>query len=181
RERILKAGSLRGASGLKELTQIQLQRIISMATYDSVVRKTYEKQSPFPSRRPALKAKRTTLSHSSTSSQSHTLRGRARAQSYPERDGLAVKLLPLVKRVAFELREHLPQHVEVDDLTGAGVLGLLDAVRKFDARKRIRGAILDSLREMDTASRDMRKKNKHAEKVYHELEARLGRSVTDDE
>jgi RNA polymerase sigma factor for flagellar operon FliA len=162
-----------------------------MATYDSVVRKTPEKQSPFRFRRPALKARSATSPHSPASPQPHALRGRARAQSYPERDGLAVKLLPLVKRVAFELREHLPQHVEVDDLTGAGILGLLDAVRKFDARKhvkietyarhRIRGAILDSLREMDTASRDMRKKNKHAEKVYHELEAKLGRSVTDDE
>lgn len=104
---------------------------------------------------------------------------------------MAVKLLPLVKRVAFEMRERLPQHVEIEDLAGAGVLGLLDAVRKFDARKhvrietyarhRIRGAILDSLREMDTASRDMRRKNKNAEKVYRELEARLGRAVTDEE
>jgi RNA polymerase sigma factor FliA len=104
---------------------------------------------------------------------------------------LAVKLLPLVKRVALEVRERLPQHVDLEDLAGAGVLGLLDAVRKFDARKhvkvetyarhRIRGAILDSLREMDTASRDMRKKNKAAEKTYRELQAKLGRAVTDEE
>jgi len=102
-----------------------------------------------------------------------------------------VKLLPLVKRVAFEMRERLPQHVEIADLAGAGVLGLLHAVRKFDARKhvkietyarhRIRGAILDSLREMDTASRDMRRKNKNAEKVYQRLQSELGRAVTDDE
>jgi RNA polymerase sigma factor FliA len=101
------------------------------------------------------------------------------------------KLLALVKRVAFEMREHLPQHVEVDDLAGAGMLGLLDAINKFDDRKhtkmetyarhRIRGAILDSLRTLDTASRDMRKKNKAAEKVYRELESRLCRPVTDDE
>jgi RNA polymerase sigma factor FliA len=108
-----------------------------------------------------------------------------------ESDAAVVKLLSLVKRVAFEMREHLPAHVEVDDLAGAGVLGLLDAVRRFDARKhvkietyarhRIRGAILDSLRSLDTASRDMRRKNKAAERVYHELQARAGRPIRDDE
>ncbi|MGH9355660.1 MAG: sigma-70 family RNA polymerase sigma factor [Terriglobia bacterium] len=102
-----------------------------------------------------------------------------------------MKLLPLVRRVAFEVRERLPQHLDVEDLAGAGVLGLLHAVRKFDARKhvkietyarhRIRGAILDSLREMDTASRDMRRKNKNAEKTYQLLQSQLGRPVSDDE
>lgn len=116
---------------------------------------------------------------------------RAPAQSLPTRDEMAVKLLSLVKRVAFEMRERLPQHVEVDDLAGAGAIGLLDAVRKFDAHKhvkietyaryRIRGAILDSLRDLDTASRDMRRKNKTAEKVYQQLQTRLGRAVTDEE
>ncbi len=108
-----------------------------------------------------------------------------------ERDELAVKLLSLVKRVAYEMREHLPAHVEVDDLVGAGTLGLLDAVRKFDARKhvkietyaryRIRGAIIDGLRSLDTASRDMRKKNKKAESVFRALETKLGRAATDGE
>jgi RNA polymerase sigma factor for flagellar operon FliA len=104
---------------------------------------------------------------------------------------VVVKLLSLVQQVAFEMRQHLPPHVEVDDLAGAGVLGLLDAVRKFDAgkhvkietyaRHRIRGAILDSLRSLDTASRPMRRKNKKAEQVYGELEARAGRPVDDAE
>ncbi len=104
---------------------------------------------------------------------------------------LLVKLLPLVRHVALQMREHLPTHVDLDDLIGAGVLGLLDAVRKFDASKhvkietyarhRIRGAILDGLRGLDTASRDMRKKNKKAEKVYRELQAKLGRPVDDEE
>jgi RNA polymerase sigma factor for flagellar operon FliA len=108
-----------------------------------------------------------------------------------EREELAVKLLSLVKRVAYEMREHLPAHVEVDDLVGAGTLGLLDAVRKFDARKhvkietyaryRIRGAIIDGLRSLDTASRDMRKKNKKAESVFRALETKLGRAATDGE
>jgi RNA polymerase sigma factor FliA len=108
-----------------------------------------------------------------------------------DRDELVVKLLPLVKKVAYRMREHLPAHVEVDDLVGAGLLGLLDAVRKFDARKqvqietyarhRIRGAIIDGLRSLDAASRDMRKKNKKAQQIYHALETKLGRPVADDE
>jgi RNA polymerase sigma factor for flagellar operon FliA len=102
-----------------------------------------------------------------------------------------VALLPLVKRVALQMRERLPVHVELDDLISTGVLGLMDAVEKFDARKqvrlevyaqhRIRGAILDGLRGEDPASRDMRRKNKHAERVYERLEARLGRAPTDQE
>ena len=106
-------------------------------------------------------------------------------------DQLMVRLLPLVKRMALQMREHLPAHVDLDDLVGAGVLGLIDAVRKFDARKhvklesyarhRIRGAILDGLRSLDGASRDMRKKAKGAEKVYRVLERKLGRPVGDEE
>jgi RNA polymerase sigma factor for flagellar operon FliA len=100
-------------------------------------------------------------------------------------------LLPLVRRMAYQILEHLPPNVDVDDLIGAGMMGLLDAVRKFDARKhvklenyarhRIRGAILDGLRSLDTASRDMRRKAKKAERVYRELEMKLGRPVRDDE
>lgn len=104
---------------------------------------------------------------------------------------LVIKLYPLVKRVALQMRERLPLHVEVEDLVSTGVLGLVDAIRKFDARKqvtleryaqhRIRGAILDGLRGLDTASRDMRKKNKKAERVYSELEAKLARPPDDEE
>ena len=104
---------------------------------------------------------------------------------------LVVKLLPLVRRVALPMRERLPGHVEMDDLISLGTLGLVDAVKKFDAKKqvrlelyaqyRIRGAILDGLREMDHASRDMRRKNKNAEKVYLELESSLGRPPSDQE
>ena len=113
------------------------------------------------------------------------------SRSVGKQASISPNLLSLVRRVAFEMREHLPQHVEVDDLAGAGMLGLLDAINKFDVRKhtkmetyarhRIRGAILDSLRNMDTASRDMRKKNKMAEKVYRELESRHCRPITDEE
>jgi len=100
-------------------------------------------------------------------------------------------MLPLLHRIARNMRAHLPSHVEVDDLVGAGALGLIDAVRKFDANKnvklqsyaqhRIRGAIIDSLRAMDGASRDMRGRNKKAEKSMRDLESKLGRPATDDE
>ena len=104
---------------------------------------------------------------------------------------LLVAMLPLVKQVAWEMRGHLPAHIEMDDLVGAGVQGLVDAVAKFDpsrqvklrsyARHRIRGSILDGLRTLDPASRDMRKKYRRVEKVYRELVARLRRPVDDEE
>jgi RNA polymerase sigma factor for flagellar operon FliA len=104
---------------------------------------------------------------------------------------IVVALLPLVRRIALQMRERLPLHVETDDLVSTGVLGLVDAVRKFDERKRvkleqyarhrIRGAILDGLRMLDVASRDMRKKSKKAEQVYCRLEAKLGRAPSDAE
>jgi RNA polymerase sigma factor for flagellar operon FliA len=102
-----------------------------------------------------------------------------------------LSLLPLVKRVAYQMRERLPLHVELDDLVSSGVIGLVDAVRKFDSRRhvrleqyarhRIRGAILDGLRSLDTASRDMRKKNRRAEAVYQQLEMGLGRPPSEME
>ena len=108
-----------------------------------------------------------------------------------ERQRLLVEMLPLVKRMAFKIREHLPSYVEVDDLIGNGVLGLVDAVSKFDttkrvklesyARHRVRGGILDGLRSVDPASRDLRHKNKKIQKLYRELEVKLGRPVKDEE
>src|SRR5579862_5259007 len=86
------------------------------------------------------------------------------------RDQIVLEHLPLVKAIAIRVHENLPVHVDLDDLIHAGVLGLFDAVVKFDATKnvafhayakhRIKGAILDSLREMDWASRDLRKRQK---------------------
>jgi len=116
---------------------------------------------------------------------------RPAAQNNQEPDRLAIKLLPLVRSVAYQMLDHLPQHAEVDDLEGAGIIGLLCAVRKFDSRRhvkietyarhRIRGAMLDSLRKMDFVSRDVRRKCKNAEKTYQRLQAALGRSVSDEE
>ena len=108
-----------------------------------------------------------------------------------ESHSLLLAMAPLVKRVAFEMRHHLPPHVDMDDLVGAGILGLADALRKFDpsrkvklesyARHRIRGGILDSLRTLDPATRDMRRRARKVERTYRELEARLGRPVEGEE
>ncbi len=104
---------------------------------------------------------------------------------------MLLAMVPLVKRMAVEMRQHLPAHVEMDDLVSAGTIGLVDALRKFDparkvkvesyARHRIRGGILDGLRNLDPATRDMRRRARKVERTYHELEAKLGRSVKDEE
>jgi RNA polymerase sigma factor for flagellar operon FliA len=118
-------------------------------------------------------------------------RPRPRLNRHISRESLLVEMLPLVQRVAFNIRKHLPAHIEVDELAANGVVGLVDAVARFDpskgvkleayARHRVRGAILDGLRRADTASRDMRRKNKRIQTLYRELESKLGRHVRDEE
>jgi RNA polymerase sigma factor FliA len=108
-----------------------------------------------------------------------------------ERNQMALEHLHLVRSVARRIREHLPPHVSVDDLYGAGLVGLLDAVDKFDAarhvefapyaRIRIRGAILDSLREQDWSPRVLRRKARAIDEAIHKLTTQLGRSVDDAE
>jgi len=118
-------------------------------------------------------------------------RRRRKEKTVQDTQKLLVEMLPLVKRVALKIRKRLPAHVEMDDLCSDGVLGLVDAVTKFDATKRvrletyarhrIRGSILDGLRVADPASRDLRRKNQRIQKLHHELEVKLGRPVTDEE
>ena len=108
-----------------------------------------------------------------------------------EREQLILDHLPQIKYIAQRISTKLPSHVELNDLVSAGALGLLDAIEKFDptrgvkfktyAELRIRGAILDSLRNLDWAPRSLRKKSKDLEKVYKELEQRLGRPASDKE
>ena len=108
-----------------------------------------------------------------------------------QRDDLINESLPLIKHIAHRVAVRLPPNVEIRDLVNAGVIGLLDAVEKFEpergvkfktyAELRIRGAMLDSLRELDWAPRSLRKKSKDLEKVYQGLEQRLGRPATDEE
>ena len=118
-------------------------------------------------------------------------RRRHERKALQDSEKLLLEMLPLVKRVALKIRKRLPAHVELDDLFSDGVLGLVDAVTKFDASKRvrletyaqhrIRGSILDGLRSADPASRDLRRKNQRIQKLHHELEVKLGRPVTDEE
>jgi len=108
-----------------------------------------------------------------------------------QRDQLIIEHLPQIKYIAQRISTKLPSHVELNDLVSAGVLGLLDAIAKFDvsrgvkfktyAELRIKGAILDSLRNLDWAPRSLRKKSKDLEKVYRDLEQRLGRPANDKE
>jgi RNA polymerase sigma factor for flagellar operon FliA len=102
------------------------------------------------------------------------------------RDRTVIENLPLVRAIAIRVHENLPVYVELDDLVHAGVLGLFDAVERYDASKnvsfqayakhRIKGAMLDSLRQLDWASRDLRKRQKQAEEVTRELATRFGRA-----
>jgi RNA polymerase sigma factor FliA len=111
--------------------------------------------------------------------------------SQEARDQVVLEHLPLVKAIAIRVHENLPVHVDLDDLIHAGVLGLFDAVTKYDAEKnvafhsyakhRIKGAILDSLRQLDWASRDLRKRQKQVDSVTHTLAAKLGRSPLEGE
>ncbi len=107
------------------------------------------------------------------------------------RDRIVIEHLPLVKAIAIRVHENLPVHVDLDDLIHAGVLGLFDAVAKFDSAKnvvfhsyakhRIKGAILDSLRQLDWASRDLRKRQKQVDAIAHRLSVRLGRNPSESE
>jgi len=104
---------------------------------------------------------------------------------------IATRWLPLVKVTAHLLVRHLPTSVDVDDLIDAGVVGLMNAIAKYDekmgvkfvtfARYRIRGEMLDALRNLDWASRDMRRRRKLMAAVEHKLEGKLHRPPTEIE
>jgi RNA polymerase sigma factor for flagellar operon FliA len=108
-----------------------------------------------------------------------------------QRDEQIVRYLPLVKYLALRMLARLPSHVELDDLINYGIIGLMDAVDKFDqsrgvkfktyAELRIRGAILDGLRELDWVPRSYRRRQRELERAYRKLESELGRNVTDEE
>jgi RNA polymerase sigma factor for flagellar operon FliA len=108
-----------------------------------------------------------------------------------ERDRLLLEHLPTVRYLARRIHERLPQHVELDDLVSAGVVGLIDAFNKFDHRKkvqfksyaqfRIRGAILDSLRILDWSPRELRRKGRAVQEAMRALTQRIGRTPTEQE
>lgn len=102
-----------------------------------------------------------------------------------------LEYLPLVQSVARRIHARLPQHVEIEDLISAGVLGLMDALDKFDPSKkvqfgsyayyRIRGAILDSLRALDWGPRSLRQTGRAVDDTTRILTTQLGRSPSDEE
>ena len=104
---------------------------------------------------------------------------------------LVAEHLPMVRFIARKLQATLPKHIELDDLISAGVLGLMDAVGKFDQTKqaqlksyaqfRIRGAILDFLRTQDWSPRDLRRKGRQIESAVRELTGALGRAPSEPE
>jgi RNA polymerase sigma factor for flagellar operon FliA len=99
--------------------------------------------------------------------------------------------LPQVRYIARRIHERLPRHVPFEDLVHAGVVGLIDALNKFDESKhvqfrsyakfRIRGAILDSLRELDWSPRELRRKGRTLEEAYRRLSGTLGRAPDESE
>ncbi len=107
------------------------------------------------------------------------------------RDRVVLEHLALVRAIAVRVHENLPVHVDLDDLVHAGILGLFDAASKFNpekqvvfssyAKHRIKGAILDSLRQLDWASRDLRRRHKQVEAVTRELASELQRNPTEAE
>ena len=104
---------------------------------------------------------------------------------------MVLEHLPLVKAIAVRVHENLPVHVDLDDLVHAGILGLFDAANKYNpekqvvfssyAKHRIKGAILDSLRQLDWASRDMRRRHKQVEAATRDLASTLQRAPTEAE
>lgn len=107
------------------------------------------------------------------------------------REKIIIKYIPLVKYVVGKMICNLPSNVEYDDLVEYGIVGLLDAIDKFDITKninfktysitRVRGAIYDELRMQDWVPRSVRKMAKDIERAYIELEKNMGRAATDQE
>src|SRR5271163_1791245 len=112
-------------------------------------------------------------------------------QNDAERERVLMEQLPQVRYIARRIHERLPRHVPFEDLVHAGVVGLIDALNKFDMSKqvqfssyakfRIRGAILDSLRELDWSPRELRRKGRLVDSTYAELSGKLGRAPNENE
>ena len=107
------------------------------------------------------------------------------------KEKLILEYAPLIKFIAQKIAVRLPSNIEFDDLVSSGVIGLMDAIDKYDptrdnkfktyAEFRIRGAILDELRAQDWVPRSVREKAKQLERAHIRLEQQLGRMPTEDE
>ncbi|OKY74585.1 MAG: RNA polymerase subunit sigma [Desulfobulbaceae bacterium DB1] len=108
-----------------------------------------------------------------------------------KRNELILTYTPLIKYIASRLASRLPGHVSLDDLISCGIIGLIDAIDKFDVNKnvqfktyaefRIKGAMLDELRALDWVPRSIRRKITELEQTYAVLEKKMGRPATDEE
>ena len=113
------------------------------------------------------------------------------AKGQLDRDAMIRQHVPLVRRIAHHMIAKLPPNVELDDLIQVGMMGLADALSRYEAAQgvqfetfasqRIRGAMLDELREGDWMSRGSRKSQKDIEQAVHRLEQKLGRSPLESE
>jgi RNA polymerase sigma factor for flagellar operon FliA len=113
------------------------------------------------------------------------------APSEPQREQILLEHLAQVHYIARRIHDRLPPQVLLEDLVHAGILGLMDAARKYDPRKnvllkhyaefRIRGAILDSLRQADWSPRTLRRQAKRVEQAKFACRARLGRDPSEPE
>jgi RNA polymerase sigma factor for flagellar operon FliA len=113
------------------------------------------------------------------------------AKGQLDRDALIRQYSPLVRRLAHHMMAKLPASIQVDDLIQVGLIGLSEALTRFEATQgvqfetfatqRIRGAMIDELRENDWMSRGSRKSQKEIEGALNRLEHRLGRSPTESE
>ena len=107
------------------------------------------------------------------------------------RDELIIHYTPLIKFIANRLAMRLPPHIDVNDLISSGVLGLIDAIEKYDSSRevrfktyaeiRIRGAMLDELRAMDWIPRSVRQRYNKIENAFSRIEQELGRPASDEE
>lgn len=108
-----------------------------------------------------------------------------------QKDEMLNKHANLVKKLAFQLKAKLPPSVELDDLVQAGMMGLLDAINRYEdthgaqfetyAAQRIRGSMLDELRSADWLPRSVRKNMRDVESAISQLEQELGRSPTESQ
>ena len=113
------------------------------------------------------------------------------AKGQLDRDALIRQYSPLVRRLAHHMMAKLPPSIQVDDLIQVGLIGLSEALTRFEANQgvqfetfatqRIRGAMIDELRENDWMSRGSRKSQKEIESALTRLEHKLGRSPSESE
>jgi RNA polymerase sigma factor for flagellar operon FliA len=112
-------------------------------------------------------------------------------QDHTLRNQIITEYLPYVNRIVNRIATHLPPTVEVDDLVNVGIIGLIQAIERYDPTRdnkfmtyaifRIKGAVLSELRSRDFLGRTTRKKIRNLEKAYLKLEQKLGREAEDEE